>query len=191
MKNFSEFREAQKNKVLQVVMDLIGEEPIPPCLSKTINKFYLAGIGIIIVTTILVIVLRSFLMNWFGFVIGIAFIICGLYLTRQYKLKHYEVIEGTCLEIKLGSLDSITGAMSKNKLTGEKRKYIIETIDGVILEVHASYKNDRIQKGRGVIVYIRPNTLREEQTVIYGCLGIDVLTEQPAVDISDLFEDEQ
>lgn len=187
-----------KNAVLQVVLDIIGEAPIPLCLRKTITKFYLTGVAIIFISIVLMVIERSFRMNWFGLAIGLFFIISGLYLTRQYKLGRYDVIEGTCLEIKLGAVNTLTGKLSGNRLVGEKRKYIIKTINGSIIEVHSNIKNDRIQKDMEVAVYVRQHSLMPDQTEIYNCLAIDAVNREadehettPAIGKDSMFESEE
>lgn len=168
-----------KEMIKKWLAGLFNDQPIPKCLQKNITRFYLLGFGIMFVSIILMIVQFSLVLNLFGFLFGITFICCAVYLTQRYKTGHYEIIEGTCIDIESAVIEGVIGSVigvdrSRNK--GKKnRTYIIEMADGRVLRVKEVQNNDQVRKGKTVQIYINPGSLYEDQTKIYNYLAIDVV----------------
>ncbi len=153
---------------------LMSDVEIPKPLEKNIFKYNIAGIGFIFISIILMIVDGLISFYLIGILVGIFLIFIGIHLRYTYKSGNYVVYIGKCLDIKLSVTDNVKKKVTGNRFSGEKRKYIVEIYDLGIYEVKTYHKNDRIQKGMDVIIYLRPNSIYENNPVINEPISIDV-----------------
>jgi len=167
------------HKILQHIyiwaLEFNGKEEIPRSLKKNINRFYLTGTAILIASTVMMFIENSVSLNIMGLVIGVGFILSGIYLTRQYKLKKYVAFDCTCMEIRMRIIDELTEKLSLKHAKGKKRIYVVELENGVVKEIHQQYKDNRIVVGSHLRVYVKQNIMNSDKIALYGYLGIDVL----------------